>query len=208
MIETEEQARAFCAKRCDGAAMERLDRFVGLLKNENERQNLVSSGSLKFVWQRHLADSLQLLDHVRRETSPWIDLGSGAGPPGLIIALARPDVQIGLVESRRKRIDWLEQLTDEFALSNCTVHGSRLELVETSEMAVITARAFAPLGKLLELSARFSTRSTTWLLPKGRSGAQELAKQPQRVRAMFHVEQSITDPEAAILVGTGRPALK
>lgn len=208
MIETEEHARAFCAERCDAAAMARLDRFVDLLKEENGRQNLVSSGSLQSVWQRHLADSLQLLDHVPRGTSPWLDLGSGAGPPGLVIALAQPDQQVTLVESRRKRIEWLEQLKVEFGLVNCTIEGSRLELVESFETAVITARAFAPLGKLLDLSARFSTRSTVWLLPKGRSGAQELSEQPQRTRAMFHVEQSITDAEAGILVGTGRPALK
>ncbi len=208
MIETEEQARAYCAERCDAAAMERLDRFVSLLIEENARQNLVSAGSLSSVWQRHLADSLQLLDHVPRETSPWLDLGSGAGLPGLALAIARPDVEIELVESRRKRIEWLEHIKGELALTNCTVQGSRLELVDTSEIAVITARAFAPLGKLLNLSARFSTRSTVWLLPKGRSGAQELSEQSKSIRAMFHVEQSVTDPEAGILVGTGRPELK
>lgn len=208
MIETEEQARAFCAERCDAAAMGRLDRFVDLLTQENGRQNLVSAGSLQAVWQRHIADSLQLLDHVSRETSPWLDLGSGAGPPGLVIALARPDTAITLVESRRKRIEWLGHLKAEFDLSKCMIQGSRLELVESFETAVITARAFAPLGKLLDLSARFSTRSTVWLLPKGRSGAQELAEQPKQIRAMFHVEQSVTDTEAGILVGTGRPALQ
>lgn len=208
MIETEEQARAFCAERCDATAMGRLDRFVDLLKQENGRQNLVSAGSLQAVWQRHIADSLQLLDHVSCETSPWLDLGSGAGPPGLVIALARPDTAITLVESRRKRIEWLEHLKAEFGLSKCMIQGSRLELVESFETAVITARAFAPLGKLLDLSARFSTRSTVWLLPKGRSGAQELSEQPEQIRAMFHVEQSVTDTEAGILVGTGRPALQ
>ncbi len=207
MIETEEQAKAFCAERCDAEAMERLDRFIALLAMENSRQNLISSASLDHVWQRHIADSIQLLDHVPRETSPWLDLGSGAGLPGLVLAMVRPDLQIGLVESRRKRIEWLERVAEEFGLSNCTVHGSRLELVESSEIAVITARAFAPLGKLLDLSARFSTRSTTWLLPKGRSGAQELSQQPTKIRAMFHVEHSVTDAEAGILVGTGRPVL-
>lgn len=207
MIHKEDEAKAFCAQRCDAAAMDRLSAFVTSLAQENARQNLVSSASLASVWQRHIADSLQLLDHVPRETSPWLDLGSGAGLPGLVIALARPNVHIGLVESRRKRIEWLEQVKQQFNLNNCTVHGSRLENVETQEIAVITARAFAPLEKLLRLSARFSTRSTTWLLPKGRSGAQELSEQPAKIRTMFHVEQSVTDAEAGILIGTGRPAL-
>jgi 16S rRNA (guanine527-N7)-methyltransferase len=77
--------------------------------------------------------------------------------------------------------------------------------VESFPTAVITARAFAPLGKLLALSARFSTRDTAWLLPKGRSAAQELSEQPPAVRAMFHVEQSQTDREGGILVGRGTP---
>jgi 16S rRNA (guanine527-N7)-methyltransferase len=72
-------------------------------------------------------------------------------------------------------------------------------------MRVICARAFAPLSKLLSLSARFSTPDTLWMLPKGRSAAQELSEQPESIRAMFHVEQSRTDPEAGLVIGTGRP---
>lgn len=205
MIASEHEARAFCEQRCEPDAMARIERFVAMLKDENGRQNLVSAASLDSVWQRHIADSLQLLGHVPRETSPWLDLGSGAGLPGVVIALARPDLTICLVESRKKRIEWLERLKAAFALQQCQVVGSRLENVESREMGVITARAFAPLGKLLHLSARFSTRSTVWLLPKGRSGAQELQQQPSHIRNMFHVEQSQTDPEAGVLVGKGRP---
>ncbi len=207
MIESEAQARAYCAKRCDAAARDRLERFIPILAAENEQQNLVSKSSLENVWTRHIADSIQLLDYVPRETStPWLDLGAGAGFPGLVIALVRPAWPVMLVESRKRRIEWLERVAHEFGLENCQVLGSRLETVETFETGVITARAFAPLGKLLELSARFSTRSTIWLLPKGRSGAIELEEQPSAIRKMFHVEQSATDSEAGILVGKGRPA--
>lgn len=207
MIAGEDEARRFCAERCDGAGMVRLERFVELLIEENARQNLVSRASLASIWQRHIADSLQLVDHISDTVSPWLDLGSGPGFPGMVIALARPDISVHLVESRRKRFEWLGQVRTEFTLSTCHIHGARLENVESFEVGVITARAFAPLGKLLNLSARFSTRSTAWLLPKGRSGAQELQRQPRRIRDMFHVEQSQTDPEAGILVGTGRPKL-
>ena len=206
MIENEEQAKAFCAERCDKGGLERLERFAAMLAEENGRQNLVSAASLDMVWQRHMADSLQLLVFVEGHVGTWLDLGSGPGLPGLVLALARPDMPIGLVESRRKRFEWLELVKDEFGLANCTVHGKRLEHVESFETGVITARAFAPLGKLLKLSARFSTRSTIWLLPKGRSAAQELAEQPRAIQEMFHVEQSRTDAEAAILVGKGKPA--
>lgn len=205
MIANEDQAREFCGALCDAAAMARLDQFTGLLRAENAQQNLVSAASLDHLWQRHIADSLQLLLHVPRETSPWMDLGSGAGMPGLMLAIACPDLTINLVESRKRRVTWLQGVADHFGLSNCVIHGTRLESVESAAMQVICARAFAPLGKLLSLSARFSTQDTHWLLPKGRSAAQELAEQPESIRAMFHVEQSRTDSEAGLVVGKGRP---
>ena len=93
----------------------------------------------------------------------------------------------------------------QLRLENCRIVGARLQNVETFEAGVISARAFAPLKELLNLSARFSTARTTWLLPKGRSGAQERDELDSPQRAMFHVKQSATSRDAAILVGTGRP---
>ena len=78
--------------------------------------------------------------------------------------------------------------------------GARLEQVETCKVSVISARAFAPLERLLSLSARFSTSDTIWLLPKGRSAQQEL-ENLRGWRHMFHVEQSVTEPQAGIIVG-------
>ena len=205
MIDSEEAARSFCAERTDTQAMVRLERFAALLAEENGRQNLVSTTSLDAVWQRHFADSLQLLDHVPRAASPWLDLGTGAGFPGLALAIARPETATVLVESRKRRVDWLSRAIAALGLENCRVIGARLENVESFPAGVITARAFAPLGKLLALSARFSTQTTAWLLPKGRSAAQELAEQLPGVQAMFHVEQSQTDPGGGILVGRGTP---
>lgn len=209
MIASEAEARQFCAERTDSVGLERLERFANLLAIENQRQNLVSATSLGSVWQRHFADSLQLLDHVSHETpGAWLDLGSGAGFPGLALAIARPDSAMILVESRKRRVEWLMQAAATLGLANCRVMGSRLESVESFRAAVITARAFAPLGKLLALSARFSTQATLWLLPKGQSAAQELAEQPMGVQRMFHVEQSRSDAAGGILVGQGTPDIR
>ena len=185
--------------------MERLDLLVAALRSENRRQNLVSAASLDHVWQRHIADSAQLLDHVPRGTGGrlWLDLGSGAGFPGLVVAAMRPEQPMVLVESRTRRIGWLEAMIERLGLTQCSVAGMRLEALEGPPARVISARAFAPLDKLLRLSARFSTGDTCWLLPKGRSAALELQAIAGKWQGLFHVEQSVTDPEAAILVGFG-----
>lgn len=185
----------------DAVADARLVSLVQLLVEENAHQNLVAASSLTQVWQRHIADSAQLLNHVPRETSsPWLDLGTGAGFPGLVIAILRPDVEMLMVESRPRRVAWLERVVAVLELANARVVPCRLELLDTQPVSVISARAFAPLDRLLKLSARFSTAKTVWLLPKGQSAAQEL-EALTGWQHMFHVEQSLTDGEAGLIVG-------
>lgn len=204
MIESEADARAFVSARCDAQAMEKFDRLVVMLREENARQNLVAARSLDEVWLRHIADSVQLLDHAGSEVSVWLDLGTGAGFPGIALAVARPDQRFHLVESRKRRVEWLASVKADLDLENCTIHGARLEHIESFNADCITARAFAPLPGLLDLSARFSTKETRWILPKGRSAAQEVDALPKKRRALFHVEHSQTDPDAGIIIGLGR----
>jgi len=203
MIADEAEARAWLGRlpECDETGLSRLGRLVELIAEENRRQNLVSVSSLEDVWRRHIADSAQLLTHVPRGTSPWLDLGTGAGFPGLCVAALRPDCEVLLVESRKRRIAWLERACQELELGGASVLGCRLEDVPTRNVAAISARAFAPLDRLVKLSARFSTTDTCWLLPKGRSAQQEL-DMLRGWNHMFHVEQSLTDPDAGVIVGT------
>lgn len=203
MIVTEEEARAWLRglPECDDAAMARLELLVAMLAEENQSQNLVSTASLDQVWLRHIVDSAQLLAHVPRETTlPWMDLGTGAGFPGLVVAALRPECEVLMVESRARRIEWLDRARIAMGLDRAEVVGERLELVESRQVGVISARAFAPLERLLTLSARFSTSDTLWLLPKGRSAQHEL-DDLRKWRHVFHVEQSLTDPQAGIIVG-------
>ncbi|MGB3807315.1 MAG: 16S rRNA (guanine(527)-N(7))-methyltransferase RsmG [Erythrobacter sp.] len=204
-IENEEDARAFVRALCDEDGFERIERFISLLIAENARQNLISVRTIPSIWQRHIADSAQLFAYVSRETSLdeqfWLDLGSGPGLPGIVLAILRPEIPIWLIESRKRRVEFLSQCVEELHLKNANVIGMRLQDVEPTEAQCITARAFAPLPRLLDLAAPFSTASTTFLLPKGRSAAQELARLPTHQREMFHVEQSLTDRDAGIIVG-------
>ena len=207
-LSSEAEARAWFGDvvGCDQAALEKLERLVALLRTENARQNLVSTASLEQVWIRHLVDSAQLL-FVSRETprGPWLDLGSGAGFPGLVVALCRPTTEVILVESRARRVAWLDSAANQLGLGNVSVAGGKLETLASFAAGTISARAFAPLARLISLSARFSTSDTQWLLPKGRNGRQELLEMPKAIQSLFHVEQSLTDPESVILVGRGVP---
>ncbi|KUR72271.1 16S rRNA (guanine(527)-N(7))-methyltransferase RsmG [Novosphingobium fuchskuhlense] len=184
-------------------AMARLELLVNALVDENARQNLVSRPSLEAVWQRHILDSAQLL-HVSRETVPsgsWLDLGSGAGFPGLVIAALQPERPVALVDSRRLRTEWLVRAAAHMGLANVEVILSRVEDLPDRRWSVISARAFAPLDRLLDVAARFSTPETLWLLPKGARAQHELNELGADWNRVFHVEQSLTDPSAGIIVG-------
>lgn len=206
MIADEESARCWVVDRPDvsPATLTALDQLAAFVVSEAAHQNLVSASTLAHMWQRHIADSAQLLRFVApQEGEHWIDLGSGAGFPGLVIALIAP-CRVTLIESRNLRIAYLERAIAHLGLSErVAVAGMPLERVPTQPVDYISARAFAPLPRLLEGAARFSTENTRWLLPKGRNARAELETVDSAWQRMFHVEHSLTDPDAAILVGTG-----
>jgi len=206
VITNEAEARLYLAGLTDGDGMARIEAFAALVLEENQRQNLIARATEAHIWQRHIADSAQLIENVSRETfganaiGPWLDLGSGPGFPGLVIAALYPNMPMVLVESRARRAEFLEHCIAALDLPKCRVEAQRLERVEPFCARAISARAFAPLPKLLALSAPFSTAATRYVLPKGRSAAQELEALKPAIRAMFHVKHSLTDPEAGIIV--------
>ncbi|PKP64378.1 MAG: 16S rRNA (guanine(527)-N(7))-methyltransferase RsmG [Alphaproteobacteria bacterium HGW-Alphaproteobacteria-7] len=206
MISNEAEARAYVAGLTDAEGLARIEAFAALVLEENQRQNLIAKPTEAHIWQRHIADSAQLIENVSRETfganagGAWLDLGSGPGFPGLVIAALHPNMPVVLVESRSRRAEFLIRCIAALDLPKCRVEAQRLERVAPFPARAISARAFAPLPKLLTLSAPFSTSATRYVLPKGRSAAQELEALKPAIRAMFHVKHSLTDPEAGIIV--------
>ena len=206
---TEEEAKSWLTENLNVSreTMEMLETFIGFLKREAQSQNLISSSTLNAIWSRHIVDSAQLLACLPpcESGKTWIDLGSGAGFPGLIIAILSQH-KVTLVESRARRIEYLERAAGMLDLEDqVTIAGKALEKLETAEFDVISARAFAPLQQLLTLAERFSTENTLWLLPKGRNAARELADAQKQLewrgRLDFELKQSITDADAQILTG-------
>ncbi|HEX8444677.1 MAG TPA: 16S rRNA (guanine(527)-N(7))-methyltransferase RsmG [Allosphingosinicella sp.] len=197
-----EDARRILAEQF-GVSRETLDRlsvFVDLLARENQHQNLIARGTFGNIWSRHILDSAQLLRFVPAAARTWLDLGTGAGFPGLVVAALHP-VQVTMVESRRLRVDFLRRAAETLALPSSTqILCSRVERLELPTQDVISARAFAPLDRLLDLGQRFAAPQTRWVLPKGRNAQSELDAVRSSWQGKFHVEPSLTDPEAGIII--------
>ncbi|HJU76437.1 MAG TPA: 16S rRNA (guanine(527)-N(7))-methyltransferase RsmG [Sphingomicrobium sp.] len=179
---------------------EKLEVFVALLKAETVRQNLVSSSTLDDVWSRHILDSAQLLRFEPRAGASWIDIGSGAGLPGIVIACLA-EGPATLVEPRALRARFLERAVAELSL-NASVVQAKAEKVQ-GDFDVITGRAVAPLGKFLRISRHLSTGKTVWALPKGKNAQSELAEARRSWQGAFRVERSVTDEHSWVVVATG-----
>jgi len=199
----EPAARAWVEREYDVSreTMDRLGAFAALLRDENERQNLVSRASLDHLWARHITDSAQLLRFVPAPAASWVDLGTGAGFPGLIVALLHQG-PVTLVEERRLRADFLHRAADALGVA-VEIVGGKAERVPPRPFDVISARAFAPLDRLLHLGTGFSTAKSVWLLPKGRNAQTELEALDPSWQGSFRLEPSVTDPEAQIIVAEG-----
>jgi 16S rRNA (guanine527-N7)-methyltransferase len=178
---------------------ERLEAYAAMLREESGRQNLVSVSTLDRLWDRHILDSVQLVRFEPHAGASWADVGSGAGLPGVVIACI-VEAPVTLIEPRRLRADFLHKVCESLRL-NAAVVQAKVERAQ-GKYDVITARAVAKMGQMLNISAHLSTRKTVWALPKGRSAEAELAEARRTWQGVFHVEQSVTDPASFIVVGT------
>ena len=201
----EDEARTWLGERLDGEACSKLGQFLTLVVAENGRQNLISPATVNSIWSRHAVDSAQLLGFLSGTWETWIDVGTGGGFPGMIVALLAPERRVSLVEPRRKRAEFLQACCAELQLAHVDVHACKIEAV-TWQADVISARAVAPVENLLRTAGHCAKNDTTWLLPRGRSGADDIARLSRLKQTMFHVEHSVTDAESTIVVlrGNGR----
>lgn len=194
---TEDDARDWIRSRYDVSRETQLTSFVDLLRDESTRQNLVSPSSLEEIWARHIVDSAQLLEHVE-VGGLWLDIGSGAGLPGIVLAILRDD-PVELVEPRKLRTAFLQHCVDTLGLTNVTIHTAKVERTK-GRAAVITARAVGSLDTVFRIARHRSDRSTFWVLPKGRNAQSEVEDAQLWWQGSFHVEPSVTAPDSLIIV--------
>lgn len=195
---TEDEARQWIADCYGARRLVKLEQYAELLLAANAEQNLISKASERQLWSRHIADSAQL-GRFATAAASWLDVGSGPGLPGLVLAILE-EKAILLVEPRRKRVDFLRAVTAELRLSNARVFSGRIEDLPSEIFQAVTARAYATLPTIFSSTIRFTTPSTIWVLPKGRSAETELAAAHEAWQGVFHVEQSVTDDEARIVI--------
>jgi len=195
---TEGEAKRWFAEHWPSDRVAKVDQFLTMVAAENDRQNLVAPSTITSLWSRHAVDSAQLIA-LADDQGDWLDVGTGGGFPGMIVAILR-DAPMIMVEPRRRRVEFLEQAVTDLNLGNAIVKGTKVEQV-TAKASVISARAVASVEKLLQATAHCATPSTRWILPRGRLDGEQLTELRQQQRGkMFHVEHSLTDPESSILI--------
>ncbi|WP_375382076.1 16S rRNA (guanine(527)-N(7))-methyltransferase RsmG [uncultured Sphingomonas sp.] len=198
---TEEEARDWIVRHHGQAALDRLGQFVTLLVDEAGRQNLIAPSTIPSIWSRHIVDSAQLAG-FSTGTGLWLDIGSGGGLPGVVLALLT-DRSFVLCEPRKLRATFLQKAVAVLGLADrVSVATSKVEAL-TIRACTITARAVTGLDALVRAARGCADQDTDWILPLGQSGAAQIQASTMLRRTVFHVEPSLTDPTATILVARG-----
>ena len=182
---------------------ERFRTYLEMLTEWQTRMNLVAPSTLPEARTRHLEDSVQLIERLPPEqpVGTWVDLGSGAGFPGLVAAICMPDTYVHLIESREKKCTFLRAVSDAVGVAGrVTVHSARIESLKGPKADIISARACASLAKLFDWGLRFQSHSTLWILPKGRRAQSEIDEAREHFSFDLNILPSRTDPEGQILM--------
>jgi 16S rRNA (guanine527-N7)-methyltransferase len=199
-----DRARALTLVPVSRETMARLDRVVGLLLEWQQTRNLIAASTIPQIWTRHVADSMQLLD-LAPDAKLWVDLGSGGGFPGLVLACAlaeKPGARVHLVESSGKKCAFLQAAIDAARLP-AEVHCRRIEdfiPAFPTKPDAVTARALAPLPKLLALAYPLLKSAPRGLFPKGQDVAVELTAASKCWNIGYRLVPSRTDARGRILV--------
>jgi len=166
--------------------------------------NLISAASFDDVWLRHVADSAQLLDLAPR-AKRWVDLGSGAGFPGMVLAIrlaGQPGAEVHLIESDQRKCAFLREVARSTA-APARIHCARIESIAPDSLTpvdAVTARALAPLPILLDFASVWIMRGAVGVFPRGRTTGAQLRAFPDSPGLRFETVESRIDARAAILI--------
>ncbi|MTH66370.1 16S rRNA (guanine(527)-N(7))-methyltransferase RsmG [Paracoccus shanxieyensis] len=180
-----------------------LEAYATLLRKWNPTINLVAPATLPNLEARHIADSLQLARTAEDAVGDWLDIGSGGGLPGIVIAVSRPDLSVSLLESDKRKCSFLRSAVRELGLENVKIINERIEQAGPQSASNVSARALAPLPLLLSyVSRHLAPDGTAWLM-KGRNWRSEVDDARKDWSFDLCTHKSQTDEEAVILQITG-----
>lgn len=179
--------------------LDRLELYAALLRKWTPKINLVAPSTLDDLWERHLVDSAQLVPHISAQTGHLCDLGSGGGLPGIVIGCFKPDLSITMIESDQRKATFLRTAARDLGLT-VAVRSERIEKAAPAAAQVVSARALAPLPRLLPWVDRHLTEGGTALLLKGRNVKEELSAAQSDWDFEVEEKPSITSEDSSLLV--------
>lgn len=186
--------------------LERLKSYEALLRKWNPRINLVARSTLPDLWQRHFVDSMQIFDLAPPKVDHWVDLGSGAGFPGLVIAIMALDTgspsRVTLVESDARKCAFLQTVIRETG-AQARVINDRIENIPPLEADVLSARALSDLGALLGYAERHMRPDGLAIFPKGENWQKEVDAAQTAWTFASQLAKSKTEDGPVILTITG-----
>ena len=180
----------------------RLESYVATLLKWNPRINLVAPATLDTLWTRHILDSAQIFKLADDGVDHWADLGSGGGFPGLVVAILSaekaPQLRVTLVESDQRKATFLRTVLRETGVT-ADVRSERIESLEPLNAQVLSARALAPLPRLLEFASRHLAKDGIALFQKGATWQKEIAAAREMWQFDLTTQGSLTDADAVVL---------
>jgi 16S rRNA (guanine527-N7)-methyltransferase len=188
--------------------LDRLSVMVSVLERWQRAINLISHRTLQDIWVRHILDSAQLVPLLEKDATSLVDLGSGAGFPGLVLALLRPDMDMTLIESDARKAAYLGEAVRNMGMQPPPkIVIGRAEAIPSAQADLVTARALAPLGQLLRWADRHRSDTAICLFHKGRGWQSELTDAMKDWDIPYRAFPSVTDRDGVILrIGSYRPA--
>ncbi len=185
---------------------ERMDVYVDILKKWNTKINLVSRSTIPDIWHRHIQDSVQVFQSFPLDKGLWLDIGSGGGLPGIVVAILAaersPELKISLIESDSRKCAFLRTIARECGL-NIKINTDRIEKFEPQEADVLSARALSDLSTLLNFSTIHLRTGGTCIFPKGGQWKKEVDNARKEWTFDYEAIKSNTNPEAVILKISG-----
>ena len=178
-----------------------------MLEEEGEIRGLLSPRDMERIWSRHIVNSAAVLDFMpRRQERQVLDIGSGSGLPGIVIAACRPDLDVNLAEPMARRVEWLMDVVEDLGLDNVTIHQARAEELRGKGKAdVVTARAVANMSKLVRMTSKLIAPGGSLVALKGRRAPIEVEEasgelRRHHLRAQIHEVPSIMEDESTYVV--------